>query len=70
MAEDKTTAKAPEATFTRESLVMSQKYAGQRDAVILALDPDKEYTIAEANAEIAKFLSRPVVEKINGKDDE
>lgn len=70
MADERTTAKVPEATYTRESLVMSKKYAGRRDAIVLALAPDKEYTIAEADAAIRKLLDRPVKEKINGKDDE
>jgi len=69
MADKKTTAKAPEVKYSRESLVVSKKYAGQRDAIILALDADKEYTLAEADAAISKLLSRPVVEEINGKGD-
>ena len=37
---------------------------------MIALDADKEYTMAEADAAIEKVLKTEVKEAVNGKDDE
>ena len=65
-------AKAPvkEPTFPRDALAASKKYAGKRDVIMIALDADKEYTMAEADAAIEKVLKTEVKEAVNGKDDE
>ena len=67
MAEEVKTAFAAqvEPTFPREVLAASKRYADRRDAVMLALDADREYTMAEADAAIKKLLSTTVVEKVN-----
>ena len=65
-------AEAPvkEPTFSRDALAASKKYAGKRDVIMIALDAEKEYTMAEADAAIEKVLKTEVKEAINGKDDE
>lgn len=55
------------ATYPVEALAMSKAYADRRDAVVLALNPDEQYTKAEADAKIEKFLSHVVIEQINKK---
>lgn len=54
-----------EPTFLREALAASKRYANRRDAIMLALDADREYTMAEADAAIKKLLNTAVMEKVN-----
>ena len=67
MADEVKTAPAVQAepTFTREALAASKRYADRRDAVMLALDADREYTMTEADAAIKKLLSTTVAEEVN-----
>lgn len=61
-----TTQTAP--TYNREALAASKKYRENCDVIMIALDSDKEYTAAEAEAKIKTCLSQPVKEEINGKE--
>lgn len=61
-------AETTEPTYTREALATSKKYREQCDIIMITVEPDKQYTIAEADAEIKKFLAQPVKEEINGKE--
>lgn len=45
----------PEAVYTREQIVSSQRYATRRDLVHALLEPGKGYTLAEVDARIEKF---------------
>ena len=67
MADEVKTAPAAQAepTFSREALAASKRYADRRDAIMLALDADREYTMAEADAAIKKLLNTAVMEKVN-----
>ena len=67
MADEVKTAPATQAepTFLREALAASKRYANRRDAIMLALDADREYTMAEADAAIKKLLSTTVAEEVN-----
>ncbi|MBE6074196.1 MAG: hypothetical protein E7202_06660 [Selenomonas ruminantium] len=60
--------KAAEATYTKEALANSKKYRAWRDVLMIALEYDKQYTMAEADATIDKFKTTKVVEKVNGKE--
>jgi hypothetical protein len=66
--EEKTAAIASEPTYTREALAGSKKYREQCDIIMIALDPDREYTLKEADAKIKTLFSKPIKEKINGKE--
>jgi len=65
--EEKTATTVTEPTYTREALAGSKKYREQCDIIMIALEADKEYTMAEADKKIEVFLKNPVKEKINGK---
>lgn len=71
MADEVKTAapKAVEAKFPRDALAASKKYANWRDTVMIALEAEKEYTIAEADAAVKNFLGTEIKEKINRRDD-
>lgn len=45
-----------EPKFSKEQLAKSERYAGRRDAVSALLDDGKQYTIAEVDAIINKFM--------------
>ncbi len=53
MAKTETTAAA--ATFTREQLAASKRYANRRDLIRAMLEPGKAYTLAEVDGMIEKF---------------
>lgn len=53
MAKTETTATA--ATFTREQLAASKRYANRRDLIRALLEPGKAYTLAEVDGMIEKF---------------
>ncbi len=45
----------PEAVYTREQIVSSQRYATRRDLVHALLESGRTYTLAEVDARIEKF---------------
>ncbi len=60
-------AKKPDApTYPVDTLAASKRFANRRDAVIVALDPEKQYTLDEAEKVIGAWLSQPVKEAVNG----
>lgn len=56
VAEVKTT----ESKYSKEQLLKSKKYANRRDLLEVLLDNKKEYSFAEVDAEIDKFMKRGV----------
>lgn len=62
------TAEKTAPTYNREALAASKKYRENCDIIMIALDSDREYTAAEAEAKIKTCLSQPVKEEINGKE--
>ena len=60
--------KEKEATYTREALAESKRYRDKWDVVMVALEDGREYTMAEAEAKIDAFLTAPVKEAVNGRD--
>lgn len=55
----KKTSEAP--SFSKEQLVNAKRYKDKKDIVTGLLDDGGEYTLAEADALINKFLKRKVV---------
>lgn len=51
---------APEAVYTREQVMSSQRYANRRDLVSVLLESGKTYTLAEVDALINKFMKGAV----------
>ncbi len=49
-----------ENTYTKDQILMSEKYAKRRDLVNALLEDDKEYTITEVDAMMEKFLKGKV----------
>lgn len=49
-----------ENTYTKDQILMSEKYAKRRDLVNALLEDDKEYTIAEVDEMMEKFLKGKV----------
>jgi hypothetical protein len=66
--EEETKTAAADPTYTREALAVSKKYADRRDTIMVVLNDSKQYTTAEADQAIEKYLKKPVKEKINGKE--
>lgn len=63
MAKNETAATAktaPEAAYTREQVMSSQRYATRRDLVSVLLESGKTYTLAEVDALINKFMKGAV----------
>ena len=50
----------PEAVYTREQVMSSQRYANRRDLVSVLLESGKTYTLAEVDALINKFMKGAV----------
>lgn len=50
----------PEAVYTREQVMSSQRYANRRDLVSVLLENGKTYTLAEVDALIDKFMKGAV----------
>lgn len=48
------------ATFTKEQLYNSKRYADRKDVLMVVLDENKEYTLDEVNELIENFLNRKV----------
>lgn len=44
----------------KEALLKAKKYAGQRDILAALLRDDQEYTVAEVNAILEKFMKGKV----------
>ena len=51
---------APEAVYTREQVMSSQRYANRRDLVSVLLENGKTYTLTEVDALINKFMKGAV----------
>lgn len=63
MAKNETAAPAkaaPEAVYTREQVMSSQRYATRRDLVSVLLEDGKTYTLTEVDALINKFMKGAV----------
>lgn len=52
---------APEAVYTREQIMSSQRYANRRDLVSVLLENGKTYTLTEVDALINKFMKGAVI---------
>lgn len=51
-----------EATFTKEQLVKSDKYADRQDALRVVLKNNKSYTFSEVDEALKKFMKGKVDE--------
>ena len=61
MAKEKTEkVKTTESKFSKEQLLKSKKYSNRKDLLGVLLEDDKEYSFAEVDAEIDKFMKRGV----------
>lgn len=47
-------------TYTKEQILLSNKYVKRRDLINALLDDDKEYTIQEVDTMMEKFLKGKV----------
>ncbi len=60
MAEEKKTEKVTGNTYTKDQILLSDKYAKRRDLVNALLEDGREYTIAEVDARMESFLKGKV----------
>ena len=60
MAEEKKTEKVTGTTYTKDQILLSDKYAKRRDLVNALLEDGREYTIAEVDARMESFLKGKV----------
>lgn len=60
MEAEKMAEKTPKNTYTKDQLLMSEKYVKRRDLVNALLDDDREYTVEEVDAMMEKFLKGKV----------
>lgn len=60
MAEEKKTEKVTGNTYTKDQILLSDKYAKRRDLVNALLEDGGEYTIAEVDARMESFLKGKV----------
>ena len=60
MAEEKKTEKAAKNPYTKDQILLSEKYTKRRDLINALLEEDKEYTIEEVDAVMDKFLKGKV----------
>lgn len=62
MAQSKATntEKTAEATFTREQLAASKRYANRRDFILALLEIGRPYTLSEVDALIEKYMKGKV----------
>lgn len=51
---------APEAVYTREQVMSSQRYATRRDLVSVLLESGRTYALAEVDALIDQFMKGAV----------
>nr|DAV07636.1 MAG TPA: hypothetical protein [Caudoviricetes sp.] len=58
--EKKEEIKTTESKYSKEQLLKSKKYSNRKDLLGVLLDDKKEYTFAEVDAEIDKFMKRGV----------
>lgn len=58
--EKKEEIKTTESKYSKEQLLKSKKYFKRRDLLGVLLDNKKEYSFAEVDAEIDKFMKRGV----------
>ena len=56
----KTSSDAEAASYTKDQLLRSKKYAARRDLLGALLEDGKTYTIAQVDREINQFLKRKV----------
>lgn len=52
--------KTTESKYSKEQLLKSKKYSNRKDLLVVLLDDKKEYSFAEVEAEIDKFMKRGV----------
>lgn len=48
------------ATYTKEQLYNSKRYAERKDVIMVVLEESKEYTLVEVDELIEKFMNREV----------
>lgn len=58
--EKKEAIKTTESKYSKEQLLKSKKYSNRKDLLGVLLDDKKEYSFAEVDAEIDKFMKRGV----------
>lgn len=58
--EKKEEIKTTESKYSKEQLLKSKKYSNRKDLLGVLLDDKKEYSFAEVDAEIDKFMKRGV----------
>lgn len=58
--EEKTTTKVVKNTFTKESIINSNKYSNRKDLLNGLLKDDKEYTFEQVDEMIDKFMKGKV----------
>ena len=58
--EKKEKIKTTESKYSKEQLLKSKKYSNRKDLLGVLLDDKKEYSFAEVDAEIDKFMKRGV----------
>lgn len=56
----KTSPDAEAASYTKDQLLRSKKYAARRDLLRALLEDGKTYTVAQVDREINQFLKRKV----------
>ena len=66
MAEEAVAKTKAAPTYPVDALALSKHFADRRDAVIVALDPEKQYMLDEAEKAIGAWLAQPVKEEVNG----
>lgn len=52
--------------YTKEMVVESNLFGGDRDIIMTILEEGKEYSRDEIQAEVEKFKTMPIKEKVNG----
>lgn len=60
MAEAEKTGSAKAATYTKEQLMASNRYANRRDLISALLEDGKTYTLKEVDALMEKFMKGKV----------
>lgn len=58
--EKKEEIKTTESKYSKEQLLKSKKYSNRKDLLGVLLDDKKEYSFAEVDTEIDKFMKRGV----------
>ena len=60
MTDEKKAGRDAETAYTKDQILLSEKYAKRRDLVNALLDDDKEYAAGEVDAMMEKFLKGKV----------